>query len=375
MPRILLLVILLLVYGSLYPWDFYSRTLHASVPEILLRSWPGITRAMLRDLIVNVLIYMPLGAAALLSYRRRIGAAAGAILGIGTGLLLSTGIEVAQIFARPRTPSAFDICCNTAGTAIGVWLASMIRVQHPWLSMGKKAGKARAASGLLILWAAHQLYPLFPSFGFYRLAQRIRQAMGNRWTWTDVMMEAAAWIAVAILVRAVFGDRARWVFALSLLLAPARLGVVGSGPSPAHFLGAAIAAAVALPVLHRLTPPVGAALLIVSIAVRELMPFHFGPPNPSGFTWIPFGASLGSDQSAGLAVLVRKSFDYGAGVWMLWGSGAGWGGAALLVAGILAVGEAAQLWLPGRSPEITDPVLALLMAFVLRTLQRERARR
>ena len=32
-------------------------------------------------------------------------------------------------------------------------------------------------------------------------------------------------------------------------------------------------------------------------------------------------------------------------------------------------GEVAQLWLPGRTPEITDPLLALLMAFVLRGVE------
>ena len=40
MYRILLLVIALIVYGSLYPWDFHPAQLAASPLWILLHSWP-----------------------------------------------------------------------------------------------------------------------------------------------------------------------------------------------------------------------------------------------------------------------------------------------------------------------------------------------
>jgi VanZ family protein len=64
-------------------------------------------------------------------------------------------------------------------------------------------------------------------------------------------------------------------------------------------------------------------------------------------------------------VLFGKAFYYGAGVWL--GHARGWtyGRAAMAMATLLAVLEWAQRYLPGRSPEITDAFLALLMGLVL----------
>ena len=38
--RILLIVIVLIVYGSLYPWEFHSTQLAASPLWVLVHSWP-----------------------------------------------------------------------------------------------------------------------------------------------------------------------------------------------------------------------------------------------------------------------------------------------------------------------------------------------
>ena len=70
--RILLIVIVLIVYGSLYPWDFHSTQLGASPLWVLIHSWPEhIDRFLFRDIAVNVVIYLPVGVFGLLALRQK----------------------------------------------------------------------------------------------------------------------------------------------------------------------------------------------------------------------------------------------------------------------------------------------------------------
>jgi hypothetical protein len=67
---------------------------------------------------------------------------------------------------------------------------------------------------------------------------------------------------------------------------------------------------------------------------------------------------------------MRKAFDYGTLVWLPVLAGASAPVSAAFAVVFLFVLEWAQRSIPGRTPEITDAVLALLMAFVLLRLRR-----
>ena len=101
-------------------------------------------------------------------------------------------------------------------------------------------------------------------------------------------------------------------------------------------------------------------LLGSAILLRELRPFYFlSVPRP--FSWIPFAATLESGRDSAVIMIARKAFDYGAMVFALRCARLAWLRAGFAVALPLAATEAIQTYLPGRSPEITDPLLALLM--------------
>lgn len=380
MSRILVLLILLILYGSLYPWDFRFHPLAESPLRILLRAWPrSIDRWEARDIVVNILLYVPLGAAAALALAQKAGALARRLLPLLLGLSLSTAIELLQIFDRGRTASACDIACNFAGTAAGVWLAAAFSPQiHALLE--RRRSEWRSAPGaflLLILWAAGQVYPFFPALGRYAFLAKLRALLHSPPGATELLGAAAGWLTVAMLSEALFGrDRAPRFFILLLLLLPARLLIAGNGLRLADLAGAAAAAG-----LWRLLPREPSAryrtmavFLVASLAVRGFAPFHLVREH-ARFNWIPFANLLEWDWLRGGVILFRKAFDYGSAVWMVEAAGAGYVTAAALVATVLGAIEVVQLRLPGRSPEITDPILAVLLAWVLWLLERDRPAR
>jgi VanZ family protein len=105
-------------------------------------------------------------------------------------------------------------------------------------------------------------------------------------------------------------------------------------------------------------------LLAFATVLRELSPFHFAA-TPHPFSWIPFAATFDSERQSATVILLRKAFEYGALVWLFRSRGISYARAAAAVAGSLAVLEAVQTYLPGRTPETTDSVVALLMALAL----------
>lgn len=106
------------------------------------------------------------------------------------------------------------------------------------------------------------------------------------------------------------------------------------------------------------------ALLLATIAWRELSPFQF-VSTPQHFEWIPFISSFAETRGAGLVVFVDKAFLYASTVWFGRYAARSILASSGILAFLLLVFELIQRYLPGRTPEISDALLALLAGFVL----------
>jgi len=153
--------------------------------------------------------------------------------------------------------------------------------------------------------------------------------------------------------------------ALAMLALPLRLLIADRMLSKSEVL-AALVALLLWQIIHDQARQ-GAAwvLLLSAIVLRELAPFHFQGPF-HGFSWTLFGATMEASSSASVAVILRKAFEYGGMVWLLRAGKMGYLTAGIAVASLLLALEAIQTFLPGRQAEITDSVLALIMALMLR---------
>ena len=115
-------------------------------------------------------------------------------------------------------------------------------------------------------------------------------------------------------------------------------------------------------------------MFLAVIAVRGLAPFHF-VAEPAPVNWVPFVPMLSGDWQSLGGVLLEKTFYYGTAIWLLRTTGLKWMSSMILVAAVLGSIETLQIHLPGRVPETTDPVLAILLGFVLAILSRETGKR
>ncbi len=243
------------------------------------------------DILVNVLLYTPLGMFGFLSLsgKHRKAVAVGAPIAIG--FALSCSMELLQLFDLGRDAGALDVVSNTVGAAIGVGCGALF-----------ERYRAGGSVLLLICFAVYELLP-HAANGF--------------------AVNLIEWLAVARLLASVVGlRRVAW---LSRSLA---------------------------------------ALFAGLIVIRGLAPYHFTSV-ATHFSWVPFGVMFQSDRMAAMSIMLGKTFVYGTFVWLLRDSGWRMRYAAAAAATTLAAIEVTQVYLPGRTPEVTDPLLALILAWVL----------
>ncbi|MDQ1830164.1 VanZ family protein [Massilia scottii] len=173
MRRLVLVFVVLIVYGSLYPFAGWRE------PGAPLFSFlfGGHVRVEKADLVQNVLAYMPFGLfmVAWLMRSTRFGVAL--VTAAVAGGVLSLAMEAIQQFLPSRDASRIDLVLNIAGSMAGGVLASLLHgetlagprlvaLRAHWLRRGTLPNLGLAA---LALWALSQTSPLVPTLDMGQL--------------------------------------------------------------------------------------------------------------------------------------------------------------------------------------------------------------
>ena len=214
----------------------------------------------------------------------------------------------------------------------------------------------------MLLWIGFRLVPFSP---IAKPAQWLTSAealwRGAWWQPWDTLRWLVPWLvvgqAVSTLSRSGSGVRPLLLVMLAVAVGLVILG--GKQLTPAELTAMALAVALT-GLLARLAGPWAAGLLALALAalfaVNGLAPFNFGLDRDS-FGWVPFAESLLRYRATNLPDILGKCFTYGALVWLLARSGRSALGATLLAGGLVLAVEILQIWLPGKTADITDPLL------------------
>jgi len=370
--RILLIVVALILYGSLYPWEFHARRLGASPLWILLHAWPrGIDRYLVWDIAINVALYLPLGIFGFLAVSPRASRLARILTPLALALVLSSSVEMLQLFDDSRMCSASDVTSDVAGAGLGIALGALYRGRLQRILAGRAAASLLQPSGALLLlscWLGYQIFPIFPAWGRTNVARRLH-ALGpvSAISPVDTVVVFAEWLAVACLLESLLKTKTSRPLALLFLAVPCRLIIAGRALAWSDIAGPAAAYVVwlSLPRLYvRRAVPV---LLAAALILGELAPFHWTAAH--AFNWVPFRGFFRTVWQDGFVVLFRKSFWYGSVIWLWRAAGYSLGWTTAAAAAALLLLEWAQVYLPRRTPDISDAALAVLMGALLGLLR------
>jgi VanZ family protein len=354
----------LIVYGSLFPFEFYARGGIGDAVRYLfstsLRWWDH------ADALANILLYIPLGlfgARALrpLPAAARIGAV------VLAGGILSFTMEITQFFDLTRAPQLSDITTNILGTAMGAVAETGLRARF----FPRLAWRPFAIL-LLVTELGVWLFPFVPSLrpGHYVLALRAAQAPVP-FEPLAVFKQVLFWLILGLLLETLAGAAVARIapVPIAVCLLAVRFALHGESVTRADIVGAIIGVVLWVGFVWKWRARMGvvAALFVAFVALDALRPFSFSS-SAREFQWKPFWAFLIGPRGSGSRTFLEKTFIYGALVWLLARSRNSWMQATLGASALLITTRVAQVWLPGRSAEITDVLMVLALAGVLKAL-------
>jgi hypothetical protein len=178
------------------------------------------------------------------------------------------------------------------------------------------------------------------------------------------------WLTVALLLEVIAGPRfGSLLLPLVAMLVPARLLIVSRTFTWTEIAGAVCAWALWSTWMHRYRKRTAllAWLAAGMLLARGLAPYHW-TARVNSFCWTPFRSFFESNWGSAGLVFLNKSFLYGVAVWLFHKAGYSYLRATLGLAALLLAIEAAQMYLPGRSSEITDPIMIVVLTVVLKSL-------
>jgi len=365
---LLLSTILIMLYGSLYPFRLQVRPLPESILQIFLASLTQ--RPGRGDLLVNVLLYMPFGLLCCLTLSSRLWRSIRLVGTVAAGCGLSAAIEVMQIYDVGRVPSLYDLSTNTLGTCLGA-LPALFGRHFLALPAGITLADP-AAAVFAVAWLGYRLVPFVPTLDFQGLKNALKPLLlAPTVNGREVLRHAVSWLLFATLAAAALPERRRVLSLLATFggIEVARLFLLNARITLAELIGGGLACLLwALPGTHTRLWLGCTALLTTGVIVLEgLQPWTFRTVS-TPLHLIPFYGMLGGAMELNVQNLLQKLFLYGGLVWLL-ARLSGWRiAAAHAVAGLLLAIELAQRFLPGRLAEITDPLMAFGALLLLLTL-------
>ncbi len=397
-----LLYIATVYYASLMPFDLVAdRQMASEHLSRAVRYWPlsRQLRVSRTDMASNFLLYVPMGL--LLACRLNIAGGRGvrsAVLAAAAAAGVSLSIEGLQLFSQVRVAGVHDATMNIAGGCVGAVLGA---------SLGPRTWRAAAAGlgdwwrrrpvrvlalGVALILAADALSPFIPTLDVSTVWGNVKRssldpAAGlalhawDHWLIRRVMVYAAWTIMLGASISA--AHRRPWLRAAGLAVVfaagaeTAKLLVVSRSANVANVLtagcGAAAGAAAGAMGLYRLPARakirLALAVLLAYIVHLWWAPFDFAPGLseagdrlPRGVQWLPLyhyaiGGRMEDIRLFSQTILLSGALGYGL-------AAAGWLRArrAAATAAVLAIAagalglllEAGQLFMPTRTPSVTD---------------------
>lgn len=358
MRTLFAIVFLGIVYASLFPFEF----LPVAKPFYQNLSLPQ-SRSGWLDTMLNLLFYLPLGFTGVMAFKGRTSTVVAGLWVFGT--LTSLALECGQMWLPTRFPAGRDVALNSLGTLLGALAGLPFRSTRQWANRLR----LRMDPGvwfLLFGWLCWQCFPFVPLLRIVRLKLAFEAMLRPEFKFLDSVDSLfGGWLIYLLLQRVVEQKRGfpllgmcavavvllYRAFVIGQTFSPVALWLTLGGMTAAHFIGPRREILLAV-------------LLTAWIFVREIYPFAFGPA-ASTFVWTPFAPLIEGQREGTVRILAGKLFLYAGTIWCLRQAGSPMIVGALGIALILSAGEWLQRYLPGRTPESTDVVLALGGAVLL----------
>jgi len=374
MRLIYAVLVLGIVYGSLYPFNFNAPDSWGILSDEFLNTlFAKTTRG---DLLGNIALFVPLGVVARIIMPAEARATDLVLHGF-FALFIAVAVQVLQLALPSRDPALQDAAWNMLGWAIGLGLARLINRVKPVEWHPEQQQEWLVPICLMMCWLAYDLFPYIPTIDFQGYKDAVKPLLLNPLFRVDSFLtRLAAWLIFAALMSRMWGAHAtRRLFPLvSLASLPLKIIIFKNGLN-VHVVGAVIFANVLWAVIGSREPlPYAkiALLVIASIVVSGILPLEYDLRHAGTFYFVPFAGSLNGSMVINFLATISKVYLYGGLFWLTVEARGSLTLAIIMTSLIVLAVEIMQIFSRHHTAEITDVVIVILVGSIIRTLRPSR---
>jgi len=364
---------LVIVYGSLYPFHFSSPPTGPGPMQALLATWAN--KPGRGDFLSNILLYTPLGFFGALTFRG-IRPVTRLLTTISLGAILSISMELSQYYDVGRDTEATDVYANVLGAAVGALAGVVFGGPRDWGLMSAIADD-RIPALLVLAWAGYRLYPFVPTIDLHKYWNTIKPLiLSPSLSGYNLFRHTAIWLAIfTILSKIATEQRLLIVPLFASVVLFSKILIISASLSVAEVAGAVVAYLIWLIFYSNRRTYVVMVLVLFAATViaQRLEPFQFAD-HQVPFGWIPFRSFMYGSIDVDVLSFLEKFFLYGSSIWLLAEAGVSNRSATGIVAGTLFATSIAETYLPHRSAEITDAMMALAIGGIFALIRDQRRR-
>ena len=354
----------MIAYGSLYPFNFSVPVAGPGPVHALLATWAN--RPGRGDFLSNVLLYTPFGFFGALTFTDRMRPVTRFLAIVLLGATLSIIMELTQYYDVGRDTQAVDVYANVLGTTVGALAGAIIGEPRHWDLISAIAVQ-RIPALLVLAWAAYRLYPFVPTIDLHKYWNTVKPLIFSpSLSGYNLFRHTAIWLTIFTLLSKIAAEQRLLIVPLfAFVVLFSKILIISASLSVAEVAGAVVAYLMWLVFYHnRRTYVVMALVLFAAMVIAQrLEPFQFAD-HQVPFGWIPFRSFMYGSIDVDVLSFLEKFFLYGSSIWLLTEAGISNRSATGIIACTLFATSIAETYLPHRSAEITDAVMALAIGSI-----------
>ena len=371
MRSLLWIVIIIIVYGSLFPFTFVWQ----DPSQIAWLDW-GIElrqRTTNGDVLSNFLTFVPLGYFAYScesSSSRNLYWKIAKVL-MWTGLFAYV-LQITQFFIPSRVPTVGDAFINLWGVMFGIFIA--VSVQF-WLKRNPQVAidwQSELSVPLILCgcWILYQLFPFMPRFEIANFLASIAPIwQGDFFIWHEWIFLSVMWLSFFKLL-----EKLQWFSSSPLSQALTLSGLflikilVNYNEITLTSLLSAVSGLVAFQLLSaKITARTWSILICAAIFFREIFPFDtISGSTETKFNWVPFSYYLSGSMWVNTHSFLEKIFSYGSLIFVM----TSWLHERVKTlaycVGFILIIELLQLGVSYRAADVTDLLMVLIIGYTFR---------
>jgi len=359
-----------IAYGSIYPFNFQAQDLDATAIQAFLDSC--CQKPSRGDILGNVVLFVPFGFLGVIAASGGASLLSRVLVVCIAGSALALALQIAQIYLPSRDESLQDVGWNFIGIFVGA-LLGLLPCKFILRSAVRPHRRTLIPCLLIGSWLIYRLVPFVPSIDFQAIKNSLKPLLLNPQVQSiDIFHDTVAWMIVASLLQRVRRGANLGAYLPILIVAVFSLEVliVNNVVSASNVAGAILALVLWWGVLRHVGWQAGglAVLPCAMLIAKGLAPFTL-VPQPNSFSWLPFHGLLGGSMYVNVQAICEKVFIYGSLIYILWQTRLGQVTSTLVAIAVVAFVEFAQAYVPGHTPEITDPLLIVFAALTMKSLR------